>query len=579
MEDDILVVVDTAHIQPYIFGSNRLRENIGASYLVSQVTGAWAFQAVKEVAPGCNVTPAGSIDEQKTLEGTPGLQAEVIYSGGGNFVVVFRGQERAEDFSLALSRRALRESPGLELVLASQPLTWRGASGLALPQAVTGAFKQLEAKKRRQAPPLPLLGLGVTEACLSTGLPAVGMTPPFGTRGDSFPAAAAVLAKHKAVKAANERLARELSQVLDRASARLDGKRTDFPHEFDFLGRSSGEFSYIAVIHADGNGVGQRILELGQHAASDRDYVAKMRAFSQKLSTASKTALVSTLNQMVEAIDPTWETVQHLGAGGRTISQVQISKDEVSHVRYLPVRPLVYGGDDLTLVCDGRLGLSLAAAYLRHFEQATLALNLPDGKGALSACAGISVVKSHYPFARAYTLAEELCASAKQYRRKLLGRNLPELTACLDWHFALSGIHASLPNIRQREYQTSHGCLALRPVTLGANVLEDMRAWDVVRKGIEAFQEDPAWRDERSKVKALRDALRGGPEAVRAFRLKYLRDDEKGVPKDLPNVADAHPELKTSGWSANLAGYFDAIEWMDWFLPLPETREEGVMSA
>jgi hypothetical protein len=28
-----LVVVDTAQIQPYIFGSNRLRENIGASHL------------------------------------------------------------------------------------------------------------------------------------------------------------------------------------------------------------------------------------------------------------------------------------------------------------------------------------------------------------------------------------------------------------------------------------------------------------------------------------------------------------------------------------------------------------------
>jgi hypothetical protein len=30
-----LVVVDTAQIQPYIFGSNRLRENIGASHLES----------------------------------------------------------------------------------------------------------------------------------------------------------------------------------------------------------------------------------------------------------------------------------------------------------------------------------------------------------------------------------------------------------------------------------------------------------------------------------------------------------------------------------------------------------------
>jgi hypothetical protein len=38
-----LVVVDTAQIQPYIFGSNRLRENIGASHLVAESTEAWAL--------------------------------------------------------------------------------------------------------------------------------------------------------------------------------------------------------------------------------------------------------------------------------------------------------------------------------------------------------------------------------------------------------------------------------------------------------------------------------------------------------------------------------------------------------
>ena len=33
MAQVVLTIVDTAGIQDYIFGSNRLRENIGASYL------------------------------------------------------------------------------------------------------------------------------------------------------------------------------------------------------------------------------------------------------------------------------------------------------------------------------------------------------------------------------------------------------------------------------------------------------------------------------------------------------------------------------------------------------------------
>ncbi len=45
-----LVVVDTMQIQPYIFGSNRLRENVGASYLVDAATRDWAFEAVEKAA-------------------------------------------------------------------------------------------------------------------------------------------------------------------------------------------------------------------------------------------------------------------------------------------------------------------------------------------------------------------------------------------------------------------------------------------------------------------------------------------------------------------------------------------------
>ena len=48
----VVTVLDTTGIQPYIFGSNRLRENVGASYLVSQATDEW----VKEVLKGLKKT-------------------------------------------------------------------------------------------------------------------------------------------------------------------------------------------------------------------------------------------------------------------------------------------------------------------------------------------------------------------------------------------------------------------------------------------------------------------------------------------------------------------------------------------
>src|SRR5581483_5544312 len=116
-----LVVVDTTQIQPYIFGSNRLRENVGASYLVDAATRDWALEAVKVAAPGKhNIGPENDLREDEWIE--HGLDAEVLYSGGGNFVVLFSELDKVKAFYSNLSRRALLEAPGLQLVIARQEM-------------------------------------------------------------------------------------------------------------------------------------------------------------------------------------------------------------------------------------------------------------------------------------------------------------------------------------------------------------------------------------------------------------------------------------------------------------------------
>ena len=41
-----LLLIDTTQTQRYIFSSNRMRENIGASYLIAKATTEWVFQAI-----------------------------------------------------------------------------------------------------------------------------------------------------------------------------------------------------------------------------------------------------------------------------------------------------------------------------------------------------------------------------------------------------------------------------------------------------------------------------------------------------------------------------------------------------
>jgi hypothetical protein len=116
-----LLLLDTVAIQPYIFGSNRLSENIGASHLVALATGDWVRQALPSPH---NLDAAGEIDPDRCIENDDTLRAELVYAGGGNAVVLLRDAEEARKLARQLSRRALCEAPGLQLVLLQAEFVW-----------------------------------------------------------------------------------------------------------------------------------------------------------------------------------------------------------------------------------------------------------------------------------------------------------------------------------------------------------------------------------------------------------------------------------------------------------------------
>jgi hypothetical protein len=120
-----LVIVDTAQIQPYVFGSNRLRENVGASHLVARATGAWALEMVRRAASPTNVTDRDDLAEDRTIAAPDtALGAEVLYAGGGNVVALFREDVQAREFIRLLSRQVLTDAPGLQLVIADRDFAW-----------------------------------------------------------------------------------------------------------------------------------------------------------------------------------------------------------------------------------------------------------------------------------------------------------------------------------------------------------------------------------------------------------------------------------------------------------------------
>jgi hypothetical protein len=229
----------------------------------------------------------------------------------------------------------------------------------------------------------------------------------------------------------------------------------------------------------------------------------------------------------------------------------------------LPFRPIVFGGDDVTFVCDGRLGLPLAAVYLEEFERAARQ-HMPEMDVPVHACAGIAIVKAHYPFARAYTLSEALCKNAK---RAVKDHCMTD-TSALDWHFATAGITGSIGAIRQREYLIQEGAtrkrLDMRPISLRPPGMErSWRNWETFLGVVDHFKRNAANR--RNKIMALREVLREGGVATQRFLQTYA------LSTLLPDLGA--PALQTTGWD-DRCGYFDAIEALDFCLPLSHGKED-----
>lgn len=544
MSQFTVTVLDTTGIQPYIFGSNRLRENIGGSYLVSQATDNWVRDALNDLHAEIQQEVYAFNPEKHPPEAQPrieydGLAAELVYAGGGNTVLLFSEKQYAVEFTQILSKRILEEAPGINLVAVHEEFDWDSQS---LYDVVQNLMKNdLDAKKRSRIPSAPLLGLGVTATCRSTQLVAIGESEKF-EDDEPYLISREIQKKLDAVPLANRQLREKL---LNTTSGIYE-----FPFKTDYMGRSEGDSSYVAVIHADGNSMGKRFQKFGEKL-SNRNYIIAMRKLSHSVNQAGINALKKVVEVLVNSIE--------LDKDGKRKVKGQFEiKDN-----YLPFRPLVYGGDDVTFVCDGRLGLELAAIYLEGLENQPIA----DGK-PIKACAGICVVKTHYPFARAYQLSEDLCRKAKSFvkdERKDYGK---EDFSALDWHLAATGLIGSISEIRDREFQVPAGSLSMRPISLKKEIDSDWRTWQGFTKVVKHLNEDEDWKGRRNKVIALRDVLRQGIEATQKFLKNYRIKDEQ-LPL-FPEFGGQSKSLADKGWLNGVCGYFDAIEAMDFYISLRE---------
>ena len=522
-----IVVLGTASLQRYIFQSNRLKENIGASHLAKYWLDEGLLEAIKQAGltvdtnawDAYKANPSMSPSE-KPVNTTKDVN--LIYIGGGNAALLCKSQEIAKDVVKVWSRKLLENAPGLRVAVGYADVE------NSLAEAYRGALLDDLASCEEALPfGATLYGLPVVRTCTTTGLPASVRSQ----EEDEWISQSAA-SKRNQVGAAQNAIFNQFGPVLK------EGQH--FAIELDKLGGRTGE-SHIAVVHADGNGMGKHLIDVGNSAGDDADFLHHIRAFSASVSLLSQNALKETLQYLQEAL-PSLKGDLSL-------------EDE----KNFPLRPIVYGGDDLTFVCDGRLGFDLAAFYLKEFSKGKIRVLGEDIP--VDACAGVAIVPTKFPFARAYHFAEELCGLAKSHRRQ---QDSPT-GSWLDFQIIPEGATRSISALRAAQYRSLEG------QTLHQRPYKAPEQWDVFVSILKEFRSQK-W--PRSRVKGLLQALTQGPVATQRFI-----EGARWRDINLPYIEGLDANAQEMGWTGgdhldSSTPYFDPLEALDFYIDIEARRRD-----
>ena len=233
-----------------------------------------------------------------------------------------------------------------------------------------------------------------------------------------------------------------------------DYRREDryYPFEMDHLVDGKQQ-QWIAVVHADGNSLGKLIQKMVKTIEKEGKSVkGGFSLFSKQLNMATIQAAKHAFDEVVK---PSYE---------KTLV------DSNNNRLRLPIRPVVIGGDDLTVIIKGDIAVDFTNSYLNAFKNKTSKLfeglvseyGLSDFKDGLTACAGIAYVKPSYPFHYAIDLAEGLCSYSKKVAKEINEVNVP---SCLMFHKVQSSFIEDYNTAIERELKAGDVYLNYGPYT------------------------------------------------------------------------------------------------------------------
>lgn len=421
-----LLLIETSGNQNYIFSTNKLRENIGASELTYQIGTKYVLNEVSKHSDKV-IYDDNPLQLQRNLLDTNlnpivgnGNKVEVIIATSGKAILLVdedENQQISKEIIRNVTKNALKDMPGLKV----NGAIVRVKDDLSdIHEAIGEVHRKLD-ENRYQIPSNEqrFMRLPFVAPCATSGLPA----QTFDKEGD----------KEILVSQLSKTKAENKTYGIQRIKKVFSGIKFISSEKIE-------KCEWVAVIHADGNGLGEIFLNFEDVSkAQNRKYIELYRKFSLKLDRC-------TISATKVALENLWNVKAKEFAEKKRVNVGELSEDDLEKIK-IPVVPLVFGGDDLTVLCEGKYAVKFVKDFLDEFFEQTKSNELVKsivGEKGLGICAGIAIIKPHYPFHQAYELAEQLLKSAKQVKEK--SPNTP--ATALDYHVLYDSAGASLDEIR-----------------------------------------------------------------------------------------------------------------------------------
>ncbi|NBB31250.1 hypothetical protein [Cellulophaga sp. BC115SP] len=372
-------------IQGFIFQTNKLKEIVGASELVEQIC-------------------TNEFDDFCEKQGIQLSSDDTIIKAAGNIKYLFQSDEDCKKVVRDFPKHIANLAPGITI---SQAVVKCSEN---LPDAINELETKLKAQRNKASMPVETGFMGLKRDRRAGG---VAYIERYKRKGGIEEICEAT---HKKRRKSDPDYQYKDDQQKENLFFKISNKNVskyEVAHDVEKIAES-GKNAWLAVIHADGNALGILLQKLSEKLqGKTKEEVQKAFAtFSKNLDFATKNAAQDAFDKVINA------DMDKL--------RKNLGEEDKNKTLIYPIRPVILGGDDLTVIIRADLALDFTIKFLEAFENETKTqfkflkndYQVEGFENGITACAGIAYIKEKYPFHYGVHLADLLTGKAKKFSKE-----------------------------------------------------------------------------------------------------------------------------------------------------------------